>query len=226
MAINNVSNSTTTNQTSSSDSVANATAGANQLGADDFMKLLVAQLKNQDPNNPLDTKDLVTQLSQLSGVEQLVTMGQHIQDLESTTQGMAANQSAGLIGKSVAGTNDSVVLKSTGSASSAVNLGQGANKVTVSIRNDAGNVVRTFDLTNKTAGSQVITWDGMMDNEQRATAGTYTVEVDAKDKAGNPVAADMTVSGIVTGVSYDDGPPELIVGNTRLPLSKVSSISQ
>lgn len=223
MAINNINANVgaTTPETAAA-----AKSGTEALGRDDFMKLLVAQLKNQDPNNPLDTKELVTQLSQLTSVEQLITMSSRLESLQAATSSMAANQSSNLIGKTVEAKNDSVNLKASGTASTAVNLGQGADQVTVKVTNEAGRVVRTFDLTTKTAGQQTVTWDGLTDSTERAPAGQYRIDVAAKDKAGNPVQADMTVSGVVNGVSYENGYPEVVLGTTRVPLTNVTSIRQ
>lgn len=226
MAINSINNNAGAGQAQSAEQTAAAKTGDQALGKDDFMKLLIAQLKNQDPNQPLDAKDLVTQLSQLSGVEQLITIGDRLQTLETATNGMAANQSAGLIGKTVAAAGDSLTLGDTGGASSAVNLAQDADKATVSIRNEAGRVVKTFDLTDKRAGSHAIEWDGTSDDGTRLSAGTYRAEVSAHDKAGNPIATDMEVSGVVSAVSYEHGYPELVLGDRKVPLSSVTSIGQ
>src|SRR5262245_18529589 len=97
-----------------SSGAAQATSGTEALGRDDFMKLLVAQLKNQDPNNPVDTKELVTQLSQLTSVEQLIKIDARLQSLEKATNSSAANQSVGLIGKRVEGEANTVELSATG----------------------------------------------------------------------------------------------------------------
>lgn len=227
MAIGGVTGPSSSTQTTSADDAAQVVkAGSNGLQTADFMKLLVAQLKNQDPNNPLDTKELVTQLSQLTSVEQLVTIGDKMSKLTTATNGMAANQSAGLIGKTVQGMANSAQLASTGGAKSAVTLGQGAVKATVSVTNDAGRVVKTFDLDSTNAGPQTISWDGTTTTGDRAAVGTYTFSVDAKDKNNTPVDTDMSVSGIVTGVDYDTGTPELVVGNTRVPLTNITSITQ
>jgi hypothetical protein len=66
----------------------------------------------------------------------------------------------------------------------------------------------------------------MAENLERAAAGTYRLVVDAKDGKGNPVDTDMKVAGVVSGVSYEHGSPELILGTTRVPLSSVTSIGQ
>lgn len=225
MAINNIGNTGAAGQASGTGASAGATSGTESLGRDDFMKLLVAQLKNQDPNNPVDAKDLVTQLSQLTSVEQLITIGDRMQRLEAATNSMAANQSSSLIGKTVEAANNSVQLKATGSVETAVKLGEGADKVTVNVRNAAGRVVNAFEMANK-PGAQTVTWDGLTDGKERAPAGQYQLEVVAVDKAGNPVEADMKVEGLVSGVSYENGYPEVIVGTTRVPLSNVTSIRQ
>lgn len=223
MAINGING---TGSTAGADGKTAAAPGSNAMGRDDFMKLLVAQLKNQDPNNPLDTKDLVTQLSQLTSVEQLVTIGEKMGDLTTATNGMAANQSSGLIGKTVKGTADTVRLDSSGAATGSVRFSANADTASVNVINDAGRVVRTFEMTDKNAGPQTITWDGKTDSGERATGGMYRFEVAAKDKSGNPIDADQSVSGVVSGVSYENGAPELVVGTTRVPLSNISSITQ
>jgi flagellar basal-body rod modification protein FlgD len=200
--------------------------GNNQLGKDDFMKLLVAQLKNQDPNNPVDTKEMVTQLSQLTSVEQLTAMSSKLDTLTAATNSSAANSSSALIGRTVSGQADTGHLDSTGSVDGAVKLPQGAAKVSVSVVNAAGRVVRTFDLETPKVGVNKFKWNGMSDNGERSTAGQYTFQIAAKDKNGTPLESDQTVQGIVTAVYYENGLPELEVGGTRVPLTNVTSINQ
>jgi flagellar basal-body rod modification protein FlgD len=201
-------------------------AGNQGLKSEDFMKLLIAQLQNQDPESPVDTKELVTQLSQLTSVEKLSTMADKLDALTQATNGMAANQSAGLIGKKVEGNNDTVNLDATGGTSTAVNFRASADTVSVKVMNDAGRTIRTINLGPQKAGTANVQWDGDGDNDQRAPAGTYRIVVDAKDGKGNPVDVDTKVSGVVTGVSYEHGAPELVLGTTRVPLSNISSIGQ
>jgi len=203
-----------------------ATSGANQLGPDDFMKLLVAQLKNQDPDNPTDTKELVTQLSQLTSVQELESMNTQLTSLTTATTSNAANSSSGLIGKTVTGIANQADIGATGSASSAVTLGESADKATVSVSDSTGKVVKTFSLPTTNAGSNAFTWDGTDTLGRRVAAGTYSFSVDAQDAAGNSIATDMSVSGIVTGVDYDNGTPQLAIGSARVALSNVTTISQ
>jgi flagellar basal-body rod modification protein FlgD len=203
-----------------------AKTGNKALGKDDFMKLLTAQLKNQDPNSPVDTKEMVTQLSQLTSVEQLQQMSGKLDALTRATNSSAANSSSTLIGKTVKGVADTALLDSTGGATGAVNLSQNAAAVTVSVVNTAGRVVAKLDLGELKAGTQKIEWNGREDSDERAAAGMYTFQVNAKDSNGNPIGTDMSVSGLVRGVYYENGAPELDVGGTRVPLSNLTSVSQ
>jgi flagellar basal-body rod modification protein FlgD len=83
-----------------------------------------------------------------------------------------------------------------------------------------------MNLDKAAAGTQTLTWDGKTDSGERATSGVYKFEVNATDSAGHPIEANQTVSGVVSGVFYENGFPELMVGTTRVPLSNISSISQ
>ena len=209
-----------------SDKPVTAKTGDQGLKSEDFMKLLIAQLQNQDPQAPVDTKELVTQLSQLTGVQQLTAMTSKMDGLTSAMNGMAANQSASLIGKKVEAKGDTVHLDATGVTTTAVNFQQNAAKVSVNVVNEAGRVVRTIDMPPQPAGVVAIEWDGKADNLERAAPGTYTIAVSAKDGNDNPVDTDMKVTGVVSGVSYEHGAPELVLGTTRVPLSSVTSIGQ
>ena len=200
--------------------------GDQGLKSEDFMKLLIAQLQNQDPQSPVDTKELVTQLSQLTGVQQLTAMAGKLDTLTAAMNGMAANESAGLIGKKVEANGNIVHLDAMGGTTTAVNFRQNAAKVSVSVMNEAGRIVRTIDMPPQQAGVVSVAWDGMSDNLERAAPGTYTLTVTAKDGNNNPVNADMKVAGVVSGVSYEHGAPELVLGTTRVPLSSVTSIGQ
>ncbi|MBI2893699.1 MAG: hypothetical protein HYY06_09120 [Deltaproteobacteria bacterium] len=200
-------------------------AQTSEIGRDAFMKLLVAQMRNQDPLDPMEARDFVTQLSQLTGVQELVTIGERVQALEIATAGVANTQVATLTGKTVTAKADTIRLEENGPGQTAFQLDGRAKEVTVTIRDESGQVVRTLELGESFPGSHSIVWDGNDASGQRAAAGRYTVEVAAKDESGNAVGTSTKVTGIVTGVSYENGYPELIVGEARVLLGDVVSIS-
>jgi len=196
-----------------------------EIGRDAFMKLLVTQLKNQDPLDPTDAKEFVTQLSQLTGVEQLVGIGERVAALEIATAGIANTQVAGLVGRSVTANADAIRLGESGSGRAPFQLDGRATEVTVTIRDESGRAVRTLQLGETFAGPHAVEWDGNDDTGARAPAGRYTIEIAAKDDAGHPVGSSTRITGPVTGVSYENGYPELLVGEARVMLGDVISIA-
>ena len=197
------------------------------MGADTFMKLLVAELKNQDPNQPLDAREMVTQLSSLSSVQKLTEIDDKFTALQSTSNASTSLQSSGLIGRTVsAKTNRLALVDGFSSTQGSYQLQGNAKDVQVKVMNDQGTVVRTIDAGGLNGGTQAFKWDGNMDNGKRADNGSYTFQVSATDDKGLPVPASSEVSGLVTEVTYENGAPEVVVGGAHALLSDVTSIAQ
>ena len=188
------------------------------------MKLLVAQLKNQDPNSPQDPKEMVTQLSQLTSVQRLVDLGDRVQALETTSIGMASTQAASLIGKAVQADGSHARLQAQGGIDSQFSITSPAQKVTVTVTDSAGKVVRTAQMDNVPAGVRSYSWDGRMDNGMRAPEDRYHFSFSATDAAGHPVTTSTSVSGVVDSISYANGYPELVIGTAHVMLGDVHSI--
>lgn len=205
---------------------ASAVQDKTQLGKDDFMKLLIAQLKNQDPDQPVDTKEMVTQLAQLGSVEQMTNMVTQLKGLQLATTSMANNQASSFVGKSIEANGSKLYLGTTGGAASGINLTLPAETVTLTVRDDKGQVVRVLEQGKTPAGITPISWDGKNDSGEQMTTGQYTLTVEAKNKDGGPVIADAKIKGIVSSVSYEQGFPELVVGEARVALANVTSIKQ
>ena len=196
------------------------------MNRDDFMKLLVAQLQNQDPEQPADSKELITQLSQLTSVEKLVTMNDTLAHLELGLASLANTQVSGLVGKHVSADTKSVFVADSGTASVPYSLAGRADKVVITLRDADGAVVRREELGSTFPGSRTFTWDGMGADGNRVPVGRYTVEVSASTTAGGPVAASTAVSGLVTSIDYAKGYPEIVIGEARVMLGDVTSIAQ
>ena len=194
------------------------------MGRDAFMQLLVTQLRNQDPMDPMDAREMVTQLSELTSVEELRSIDHRLTALEIATGGMANTQVAGLVGKHVSANGAGLRLSEAGPAKGVYSLSESAKEVTITIRNEAGEEVRTIEIGAGYAGSHGFEWDGLDASGARMPPGRYAVEVSATNAEGNPVEANTEVQGLVTGISYESGYPELIVGEARLLLGDVTSI--
>lgn len=197
-----------------------------QLNKDDFMKLLIAQLKNQDPEQPADAKEMVTQLAQLGSVEQMTNMVTQMKSLQLATTSMANNQASSFVGRNIEANGSKLYLGDAGGAASGVNLALPAETVTLTVRDDKGQVVRTIEQGKTPAGISAVSWDGNNDSGERMPTGQYTLTVEAKNKDGGPVVADAKIKGTVSSVSYEQGFPELVVGEARVALANVTSIKQ
>ncbi|MEO8410495.1 MAG: flagellar hook assembly protein FlgD [Propionivibrio sp.] len=170
---------------------------------DRFLRLLVTQLKNQDPLNPLDNAQMTSQLAQMStvsGIEKLnATLSSLVDDLAST-QSM---QAAGMIGKSVLVPGSQLVL-ADGQAFGGVNLTRGADLVTVKILDANGNVIQSQDLGGRDAGVFNIAWDGATETGEPAADGTYTFTVSA-NQGGAPVEVTSLQVGTVSALVRSNG---------------------
>ena len=168
-----------------------------------FLTLLVAQLENQDPLNPLDNTEITSQLAQMStvqGIEQLNTQLTSLVDGLAQTQ---AVQASSLIGNTVLVPGSGLTL-SDGEAYGGVNLASAADQVTVSILDSTGKVVQTQTLGANEAGNVLFSWDGATTSGGTAADGSYTFKVEAT-KSGVSVTAEALQIGTVSALTRTTG---------------------
>lgn len=195
-------------------------------GQDAFMKLLVAELKHQDPMDPVKNRDLVAQLATLTSVQKLTAIDEKLGGLQQGTLEGASLQSANLIGKTVTARTNSLTVNSLGVSAGGYGLPKAASTVKVSIVDGAGEVVRTIDANDQSAGNKTFQWDGKDVNGRRLPNGKYRFEVTATDSDGARIVPTTEVSGLVSEVRYSNGAPEVVVGNVHVGLSDVTSVAQ
>jgi flagellar basal-body rod modification protein FlgD len=184
------------------------------MGQDAFLKLLVAQLKYQDPLKPQDGSAFVAELAQFSNLEQTMGINDRLDMLALQNRGLANTEVVALVGKQATVRGNMVTSDGTGIGTPmAFNLASAADKVSVTIRDQAGQVVRTIDVGAKNGGNVQLMWDGRNDAGIVQPAGTYSVNVTAKDAGDNPVGVTQETKGIVTAVSFDKGYPVLHLEN-------------
>jgi flagellar basal-body rod modification protein FlgD len=194
------------------------------LGKDDFVKLLLAQLGNQNPLNPQDGTQFVTQMAQFAQVELLQNSASRLDQLLLAQASANQTQSAGLIGRDVRYRNDTVDLSADGKASLGGNLTGPAKNVTWTIVDENGKTVRTIRQTDVAAGATTVSWDGRDDTGMRVPAGTYHFKLGADDGQGHVVDSTTEAIGHVSGVSFEQGFAELLVGGRKIALSSVLSL--
>ncbi|CAM3539183.1 Basal-body rod modification protein FlgD [Bordetella sputigena] len=211
----NVNNSSSTGNNTGSGSLGSASSA--QSLQDQFLTLLVAQLNNQDPLNPMDNYQLTSQLAQIStvqGVQDLKTVLQTISSQVDLGQSMDA---VSMIGKQVLFPGDSLKIDtdSTGTrvlTPIGIDVQNDAHDVSIKILDSTGRVVRSMDLGGQDAGVIMPQWDGKDDTGNAVPDGKYTFTVKATDASGNAVTAEALTYGQVGGVSYGTQGVRLDVG--------------
>ena len=203
---------------------ASASTSKSTLGKDDFLKLLTAQLSNQDPLQPVDNQAFIAQLAQFSSLEQLQGVSTRLDSL--LLAAASANQmgTASLVGKDVSYRASGVDLADAPPSLQA-NLGSRAT-VTCVVQDDSGRNVRTLALGVHDAGTFDLGWDGRDDRGNTLPAGHYTVQLSARGADGSDVAVEARSSGRVRGVSFDGDAAELVIGTSHVKLADVVQITQ
>lgn len=173
---------------------------------DRFLTLLVTQLKNQDPLNPMDNAQVTSQIAQMSTVQGITQLNNTLLALAGQMDVSQSMQAAGLIGKNVlvpgtkisTGTVDGV----THTTPFGVDVISDAANVTVSVLDATGKLVRKIDLGAQSVGVVSVEWDGKDDLGGAVNDGSYTISVAATDANGQPVSADALTHGTVGSVAY------------------------
>jgi len=197
---------------------------ANALGKDDFLKLLMTQMQNQDPLNPLDNAEFLSQLSQFSQLEQTYNINQNISDLTDAQSSIRDCLLSNLLGKTVMVKGSEIDLHSQDGADLTFDLMDWAEKVTVTIYDADDQKVKTIDNLNQEGGLHNVHWDGTDDKGQKVTEGTYTFTVSAATDEES-IGATPYMTGQVSEIifSQEDG-PLVQLENQEVPISNIFQI--
>ncbi len=186
-----------------------------------FLELLVAQMQNQNPLEPMEGTEYMTQLAQFSSLEQLTQVNQGLGVIAEGQAGMISGQAVDLIGKDVTYSGNALVLGEDQSVDITYQLNSAAEDLTITVYDQNGVRMGTVPHGPRAAGMNRHTWDGTVvtanGDEQRVPAGTYTYELEATrtvDGREAPVTSITYGAARVTGVTYENGYPELMLGDT------------
>ncbi|MFZ0392049.1 MAG: flagellar hook capping FlgD N-terminal domain-containing protein [Calditrichia bacterium] len=200
------------------------------LGKDDFLKMLVAQLSNQDPLNPMEGTEFSAQLAQFSSVEQLNNINESLQQsLDANyllTTSINNTLAANVIGKEVKAHGSQVYLNENDPAVISFELGGEAKSVEIEIVDAGGNVCRTISMEGLKGGAQTVEWDGQNNAGIKQAKGPYSYRITAKDEEGQMVSVQSYITGIISGVRYDSNGAVLMLGGLKVAMSDVYEISQ
>ncbi|PLX84493.1 MAG: flagellar hook capping protein [Desulfuromonas sp.] len=171
------------------------------LGKDDFLNLLVAQLQNQDPLNPSDPTEFTAQLAQFSSLEQQFQMNDSLGQMAVMSADMERLSAMGLIGRDVV-SSSGVLDYGGGDVTLGYQLEGGVTDAQMCLVNELGATVASMNLSDLSAGEHYFTWSGRDDSGQVIPAGRYGIEVRAMQGDEPAVGAAALVKGRVAGVDF------------------------
>jgi flagellar basal-body rod modification protein FlgD len=212
----------TVNNISSALASSAASANRTSLAKNDFLMLLVTQLKNQDPLSPLQPHEFAAQLAQFTSVEQLQELNAGVarqeESLAMATLLSKTSFSAALLGRKVVAAGDRVVIPASGSTQVKVEIGGAGGRAKLRLFDTSGREVATRELGALPPGRQTLTLPGDL------SAGTYRYQIEVKGADDKAVNVTTYTTGIVDGISFLDGRIVLKIGTLEIALDDLAEI--
>ncbi len=187
---------------------------------ENFLTMLITQIKNQDPLKPMENAELTSQLAQINTVTGIEQLNETLKGINNQMEAGYALQAAALIGKGVMVSGDNILVGDQGATTPfAVELGRPAAEVTATIVDGTGLPVRSFALGALGEGYESLVWDGTLETGEYATPGAYSVVIQALDYEGVPVDVGLFNYAMVQAVSTTNGAAMLDLGGVSEPVS-------
>lgn len=203
------------------------TPGAgSQLGQDEFLKLMTAQLQNQDPFEPMDNGEFLSQIAQFGTVNGITDLKDSFTDFSDNMQSNEALQAANLIGRGVLAETNNGQLTSAGLVQGAVDLETYASNVSVNIYSATGSLVNRLDLGEQLSGTVPFAWDGTAFDGSQAPVGQYTIEMEVLQNAQTSIKPTL-LYGNVNSLALGNVGEEMQVdvqGLGQVPFSSINKI--
>lgn len=206
----------------------NQGTGKSELGKDDFLKLMLEQLKYQDPLNPMESNEYSAQLAQFSSLEQLQNMNTSLNESLNANYALAQSvnntMSTNLIGKEVKIRGNEINNHGQESQSFAYKLGADAKFAKIHIKDEAGKTIKTIELTNTKAGEYKVEWD-MKDNTGKSVPhGKYNISLETEGIASKDISSELYQVGLVNAMRFTDKGSMIVIDNREYSLSEVYEI--
>jgi flagellar basal-body rod modification protein FlgD len=202
--------------------------GGSVMGKEDFLKLMLAQLQNQDPLSPMEGTEFAAQLAQFTSLEQLMnlndSMDVSINANYMLSQSINNTLAATLIGKDVKLNGNSFQNSGQESATLGYNLSTMASSVTVKIYNESGQLIKTIENAPKNSGDNKLIWDFTDNDGNSVPQGKYRFEVEPKDADSNLLSYSTYVLGKIDGVKFTENGTMLVVNGAQYSLSDIMEI--
>ncbi|MFT5660781.1 MAG: flagellar basal-body rod modification protein FlgD [Sulfurimonas sp.] len=193
------------------------------LGKDDFMTLLLVQLQHQDPTEPMDSEKILTQTSQLAGLESSENTRTALEELTASLGSTNQFSTISAIGKTADLGSDAIALDEGSAASFEVYFPSAIEQGTVSITDSDDNTITTIDVGTNPSGVYKFDWDGLDSNGNLATSGIYHVNASYSDPDGNTLQTRLGAYPIES-VRFEGGSTLVKVGSNYVPLENIVEV--
>ena len=193
------------------------------LGKEEFLQLLVAQLQNQDPLNPMENTEFVAQLSQFSSLEQLWNVNETLRQNGDLTKSVHNALMTNLIGRDIKVPGQLLQVPAPTEKTVVYDLLQ-SGEVSIQVLDAQGQVVRDLYIGLQEAGEHAVVWDGRDGGGEPVSPGSYFVNVFATDSQGSQDLLATYVVGKITGLRYVDGSPVLYMGDQEVNPSDIVAV--
>jgi flagellar basal-body rod modification protein FlgD len=200
------------------------TVGSKELGQDAFLRLLVTQLRQQDPLNPMDSTQFTAQLAQFASLEQLTKANKSLENVLIAQIANTNLTATSLVGKTVKAAGDTISVEKGKASPITYTLPQQAASVILQIYDAKGALVKILNKGAQHAGDQQVIWDGKDEQGRAVPDGTYTVKAIATSPQGEAVGVTLYQTGKVTGVKYDGGVAYLLLGEQKVQMGQVLQV--
>lgn len=198
-----------------------------EMGRDEFTRLLIAQLKNQDPLQPLTSTEFMNQLTQLSNLEQLIAVKTKLEGLDNLKKSFVETQALSHLGKEVVVSSSDIRISSGQVENVEYELGVPAENVTVSIFDSTGRLVFSKTEQGKSPGVHQVGWNGRDSGGNLLGDGIYLVQVAWSNGAEAPTPVPTQLRGVVEAITHNAlGEPLLKVGSRAVSLAAVTQIGE
>ncbi|RZF28031.1 flagellar hook assembly protein FlgD [Paraburkholderia sp. UYCP14C] len=219
----------TMNGTSGSSSATGSTSGTSGTSPADlqntFLQLLVAQMKNQDPTNPMDSSQMTSQLAQISTVQGISQLNTSLSSLSTQLSAGQQSQAALLIGSTVLATGNTITVASGKANEFGVTLANSVSDLQVVVKNSAGTIVNTLDLGKQSAGTIPVGWTPTDTAGNTLPDGTYTITATGTINGQQATATTLTGATVESVVQQSGGTPGLVLSNgSTVGLTSVAAI--
>ncbi|MBF0278009.1 MAG: flagellar hook assembly protein FlgD [SAR324 cluster bacterium] len=202
------------------------TGNGKQLGKEDFLNLMMVQMANQDPLDPMDSDQMMQQMAALGTVEQLQGVNAQLGKVVSTQEGIARASAFSYLDKDVEIGTNTLDVREGNVPPASYSLEGPADKVYAHIINEEGEPIRVIKLESQQAGMHSFTWDGTDNDGDQVSNGIYQYRVVATTEDGESINVSQFKKGRVSSVSFENGQAMGVVNGEQIPLTKVKGVNE